>query len=64
MAYRSYGKSRKSSKSKKKYTEVERLAYNMGRIKKGLSNPNSRVYESYVNGCNDNKTSKKKKPLF
>lgn len=63
MAYRNYGKGRKSSKSKKKYTEVERLAYNIGRIKKGLSNPNSRVYESYVNGC-QGKTTKNKKPLF
>lgn len=63
MAYRSYGNGRKSSKSKKKYTEVERLAYNMGRIKKSLSNPNSRVYESYVNGC-QGKTTKNKKPLF
>ena len=63
MAYRSYGKGRKSSKQKKKFTEVERLAYNMGRIKKGLSNPNSRVYESYQNGCNG-KTTKNKKPLF
>ena len=63
MAYGKYGKSKKFGKSKKKYTEVERLAYNMGRIKKGLSNPNSRVYESYVNGC-QGKTTKNTKPLF
>lgn len=63
MAYRKYGKSKAPGKKKKKYTEVERLAYNMGRIKKGLSNPNSRVYESYVNGCKG-KTTKNTKPLF
>ena len=63
MAYAKYGKAKNLRKTKKKYTEVERLAYNMGRIKKGLQNPNSRVYESYVNGCNREIT-KNTKPLF
>ncbi len=53
----------KNKGKKQKYTEIERLAYNMGRISKGLDNHNSRVYESYINGCNG-KTSTNKKPLF
>ena len=62
-----YGyKSRRYAKTKKKhkkFTEVERIAYHMGQVKRGLANPNSRVYASYVNGCNG-KTRKNKKPLF
>ena len=66
MAYysrtrRSISKSRR--RKKKRFTEVEKIAYHMGQVKRGLANPNSRVYASYVNGCNG-KTTKKKKPLF
>lgn len=62
MAYKK-GKGTKKSSSKSKYTELERQAYNMGKIKRGLSNPNSRVYESYNNGLKGT-TSKTKKPLI
>ena len=59
MAY-----SRKRGKRKTtKRTELERLAYNMGKVKRGLSNPNSRVFESYKNGCTG-KTTKNRKPLI
>lgn len=53
----------KSRKRKSKFTQVERLAYQMGRVERGKSNPNSRVHESFKNGLNG-KTSSKKKPLF
>ena len=55
---RNYGK-----KKKNKYTELERLAYNMTRVKRGTQNPNSRVYESYQNGLKGI-ASGKKKPLI
>ena len=55
------------AKSRKKkssgYTQIEKLAYRMGQVKRGLSNSNSRVYESYQKGCNS-KTTKQRKPLF
>ena len=61
MAY--YSKGKKRTKKGKKYTQVEKLAYQMGKVKRGLKNPNSRVYASYVNGCTG-KSSSNKKPLF
>ena len=54
---------RRYSKRKSKYCDLERLAYNMGKVKRGLSNPNSRVYASYKNGCSGI-ASGKKKPLI
>lgn len=67
MAYgRNYGNNRKGSKSgkgKSKYTNIEKLAYKMGQIKRGTGNTHSRVYESYMNGLNG-KTAKNNKPLF
>lgn len=60
------GKNYASNSRKKKsgkYTEIERFAYNMGRVNLGLSNPNSRVKESYDNG-KKRPTKKEKKPLF
>lgn len=45
------------------YTRLERLAYNLGRINRGIKNPNSRVHESYQNGC-VGKTTKNLKPLI
>lgn len=50
-------------KKRAKFTQVERLAYQMGRIERGKKNPNSRVHESFNNGLNG-KSSTKKKPLF
>ncbi len=57
-----YYKKAKPKKKSSKYTSVEKLAYQIGQIEKGLKNPNSRVYESFNNGRNIEK--KKKKPLF
>ena len=50
-------------KKKSSYSELERMAYKMGQIKRGLDNPNSRVFESYKNGCTG-KTIKNRKPLI
>ena len=61
MAYKGKGKKGYYGRSKGKYTEIEKLAYNMGRIETGLKNPDSRVYESYHNGCSGKKD---KKSLF
>lgn len=64
MAYRSNNYGQKKGKGKgKKYTEIEKLAYNYGRVTRGIKNPNSRVYESFVNG-RDGKSTENKKPLF
>lgn len=66
MAYRtrrSYTASKSKRRKKNSYTELERMAYNLGKVKRGLSNPNSRVYESYKNGCTG-KATKKRKPLI
>ena len=66
MAYRTRSSNRTFStkKSKKRsYTELERMAYSLGKIKRGLNNPNSRVFESFKNGC-DGKTTKNRKPLI
>lgn len=50
-------------KRNSKYTELEKLAYKLGRIDKGLKNNNSRVFASYKNGVNG-KTTKNRKPLI
>lgn len=47
---------------RKKYTRLERQAYYLGKIKRGLTNPNSRVYESFNNGFKG-KTTNNIKPL-
>ena len=39
------------------------MAYHMGQVKRGLANPNSRVYASYQNGAKG-KTTSHRKPLF
>lgn len=45
--------------------ELKSLAYNLGRINKGLSNPNSQISESYNKGKeNAGKAKKPRKPLF
>lgn len=66
MAYnKNYGSKKRTyhKKNKSKFTELERLAYNMGKIRRGLSNPDSRVNESYNNGLKG-KTTKNRKPLI
>lgn len=47
---------RKSTKAKKRKTRAERgreltsLAYNMGLVKRGLDNPDSRISKAYARG--------------
>ncbi len=52
-----------AKKKGRKYTELERLSYNLGQVSRGLKNPNSRVYESFNNG-KTGKTTSHKKPLI
>ena len=61
--YTKKSKSYSKAKKKKTYTDLERMAYNYGKIQRGINNPNSRVYESYNNGRNG-KSTKNKKPLI
>ena len=66
MAYRTrrpYSINKPRRRKKSSYTELERMAYNLGKVKRGLNNPNSRVFESYKNGCTS-KTTKNRKPLI
>ena len=49
-------------RKKSKYRQLERLAYNLGKIDKGLKDPNTRVHDSYQAGCNS--TKRVKKPLY
>lgn len=58
-----YGKRKGYSKKKSKYTEVEKMAYMMGRVERGRNNPNSRITDSYNNGLKE-PVVKVKKPLF
>lgn len=48
---KNYNKRRKNSYKKRKYTRLERLAYDCGRIVRGVNNENSKVHESYNKGC-------------
>lgn len=61
-SHSNYKSSKKTSK-KTSYTELERTAYNLGLIKRGLANKDSRVYESYLNGINM-RSKKSRKPLI
>ena len=49
--YRTTKKPKTSSRSRRpKYSELEKLAFKLGLVQRGLSNPDSRVFESYNNG--------------
>lgn len=50
----------KSRSKKSKYSETEKLAYQIGRINKGLKNPNSKVAASFANG--EKSVCKERKP--
>ena len=39
------------------------MPYKLGKVKRGLNNPNSRMFESYKDGCTG-KTTKNRKPLI
>ena len=59
----SYNKTfKRKSTRKSKYTEAEKLAYNLGLIEKGKKNPESRIFESYNRGL-QGQVSKKQKPI-
>lgn len=61
--YRNYG--RKITKRKSRYTETEKLAFQMGLVKRGLKNENSLISDSYNRGLNSKKKQpKEKKTLF
>lgn len=55
---------KKNYKGKKKgRTSLEKLAWNLGRIERGKSNTNSKVYASYQAGKSEPKASRRK-PLI
>ena len=41
----------RTGNKKDKYSELEKLAYRMGQVKRGLKNPDSKISESFGNGC-------------
>lgn len=54
----------KGKKNKSKYTDLEKLAFDLGKIQAGIKE-DTKVKESYENGLNSkNKEKKKKKPLY
>ena len=55
--------SRRPIRKKSKYSKTEKLAFQMGQIKRGLANPNSKVHASYQNGLKGT-TRTKTKPMF
>ena len=64
MAKRGSG-NKKGGKRNNNAKELKSLAYNLGRINKGLTNPNSQISESYNKGKeNAGKEKKPRKPLF
>ena len=56
-------KKQNNRKRKPRFSELERLAYNLGQIERGKKNPDSKVHESYNNGLKE-KTPRKRKPLI
>ena len=58
--YGSKNRRRRSFGRRSRYSSIERLAYNMGRVETASSN--SRVAESFENG--KKATTRTKKPLF
>ena len=58
-----YKRSYKPRKRKSKYSEAEKLAFNLARVQTGLKNPNSKITQSYNNGL-DSLKEKKSKPMF
>ena len=49
--YRTTKKPKTSSRLRRpKYSELEKLAFKLGQVQRGLRNPDSRVFESYNNG--------------
>ena len=64
MARRTTRTTRRTRRTKKsRYTQVEKTAYLMGQVERGLKNPNSRITASYENGSRE-PNKRVKKPLF
>lgn len=53
----------KKGKKKSKYSDLEKLAYQLGQIERGKKNPNSKVHDSFNNGLKE-KQPRAKKPLL
>lgn len=53
-----------NKKNKAKYTEVEKFAYQLGLVKRGLKSPQSRITDSFNKGVNSKKEKAPKKSLF
>lgn len=45
--------------SKPRYSQVEKIAYRCGQVKRGLTNPNSKITQSYNNGLKGFKSNTK-----
>ena len=56
-------KSRNNKKGNSKSRQLTKLAYDLGRIQKGLKNPETRVSYWYDQGLNSQKT-KQRRPLY
>lgn len=50
-------------RKKRRYTQVEKTAYLVGQVERGLKNPESRISASYKNGLTP-PVYKRKKTLF
>ena len=61
---RNSSRTRKSYKRKSRFTTLEKDAYKLGLLKRGIENKDSRVYQSFKNGCNRVSVRKKQKPLI
>lgn len=57
-----YKNSKKRSR-KQRFTQVEKTAFLMGQVERGLKNPDSRISVSYERGTKE-PTKRQKRPLF
>ncbi len=60
---RTVGKSRSTRKPRRKYSEVEKMAYRMGQVQRGLKNPDSLITAAF-NAGTIVPTKKERKTLF
>ena len=50
-------------RSGRRYGELQKFAYRLGQVQRGMENPDSLISESYLNGC-QKPEKKPKKTLF
>lgn len=60
---RSVGKRKPTRKPRRKYSEVEKIAYRMGQVQRGLKNPDSLVSAAFTAGVTV-PVKKERKTLF